>query len=115
MEIIDLRSSCYSSRGSSRIKEMYDIEMREATKLIDDTKRDAAAALMKTQKAEQDVNRQKDRYNQLSGGRDAFRKEIDALERQIAENEAVRIVLRLKSRIFESLAHVREDIQSIDE
>ena len=75
---------------------MYDIEMREATKLIDDTKRDAAAALMKTQKAEQDVARQKDRYNQLSGGRDAYRKEISALEQQIAENEAVRFPLRIK-------------------
>lgn len=75
---------------------MYDIEMREANKLVDDTKRDAAAALMKTQKAEQDVARQKERYNQISGGRDAYRKEIDALERKIAENEAVRFPLQSK-------------------
>lgn len=69
---------------------MYDIEMREANKLIDDTKRDAAAAHMKTQKAEQEVAKQKARYNDVSNGRDAYRKEIDAIERQIAENEAVR-------------------------
>lgn len=77
-----------SGQGSSRIKEMYDIEMSEAKRLIDDTKRDAAAANVKTQQAEQDVRRQRDRYNQISGLRDADRKEIDSIQRQIAENEA---------------------------
>lgn len=105
------------SRGSSRIKEMYDIEMREANKLIDDTKRDAAAAHMKTQKAEQDVTRQKARYNEVSTGRDAYRKEIDAIERKIAENEAVRFLLEIDIKDISNLymlifAHVREDIQS---
>ncbi len=70
---------------------MYDIEMHEANKLIDDTKRDAAAAHVKSQQAEQDVKRQRARYLEISGLREIDRKEIDSIQRQIAENEAVRI------------------------
>ena len=77
------------SRGSSRIKEMYEIEMAEANRLIDETKRDAAAANVKTQQAEQEVKRQKARYNEVSSVRETDRKEIDAIQRQVAENEAV--------------------------
>jgi phage-related tail protein len=69
---------------------MYDIEMNEANKLIDDTKRDAAAASAKAQQAEQELNRQKARYNEISGSRETDRREIDAIQQQIAENEAVR-------------------------
>ncbi len=74
---------------------MYDTEIREATKLIDDTKRDAAAAQVKAQQAEQDLNRQRSGYNERSGSRDALRKEIDGIQRQIAENEAVRFHLTI--------------------
>ena len=63
--------------------------MAEANRLIDDTKRDAAAANVKTQQAEADVKRQKARYNEVSSVRETDRKEIDALQRQVAENEAV--------------------------
>jgi phage-related tail protein len=70
---------------------MYDIEINEANKLIDDTKRDAAAANTKTQQAEQELNRQKARYNGISGSRETDRREIDAIQQQIAENEAVRL------------------------
>jgi hypothetical protein len=72
------------------MKEMYDIEMAEARKLIDETKRDAAAAIAKTQTAEVEVKRQKTRYTEVSSLRETDRKEIDALERKIAENDAVR-------------------------
>jgi hypothetical protein len=78
-------------RGSSRIKEMYDIEIQEANKLIDDTKRDAAAAKVKAQQAEQDANRQRARYSEITGLRDVDRKAIDDMQRKIAENEAVRV------------------------
>jgi hypothetical protein len=70
---------------------MYDIEMHEANKLIDDTKRDGAAAHVKSQQAEQEVKRQRARYLEISGLREIDRKEIDSIQRQIAENEAVRI------------------------
>lgn len=68
---------------------MYEIEMAEANRLIDETKRDAAAANVKTQQAEQEVKRQKARYNEVSSVRETDRKEIDAIQRQVAENEAV--------------------------
>ena len=69
---------------------MYDIEISEANRLIDGTKQDAAAANMKNQQADQEVKRQKARYNEVSNLRETDRKELDALQRQIAENEAVR-------------------------
>ncbi len=72
---------------------MYDIEMVEATKLIDASKRDAAGAVTKAQQAELEVKRQRARYNEISGLRETDRKEIDAIERQIAENQAVRFNL----------------------
>jgi hypothetical protein len=82
-------------RGSSRIKEMYDIEMAEAKKLIDDTKSLAAAANVKTQQAEQELKRQQARYNEVSGLRETDRKELDALQRKIAENDAVRFKFKI--------------------
>ncbi len=69
---------------------MYDIEMIEANKLIDDTRRDAAATNIKKQQAEQELNHQKARYKEITGLREIDRREIDALHLQIAENEAVR-------------------------
>lgn len=77
-------------RGSSRIKEMYDIEMAEANKLIDATKRDAAAANMKFQQTEKDLNRLRARCNEVTSVVDTDRKNVETLQRQIAENEAVR-------------------------
>jgi predicted DNA-binding transcriptional regulator YafY len=75
------------------MKEMYDIEMVEARKLIDETKRDAAAAIAKTQQVELELKSQKSRFVAVSGARETDRKEIDAIERRIAENEAVRFNL----------------------
>lgn len=69
---------------------MYDIEMSEAHKLIDDTNRDAAAAKVKAQQAEDGVKRQSARYNEITNIREPVRRDIDHIERQIAENEAVR-------------------------
>jgi hypothetical protein len=68
---------------------MYDTEMLEANKLIVDTRRDAAAANVKAQQVVQELERQKARYLSLSGLRDADRREVDAIQRKIAENEAV--------------------------
>jgi len=69
---------------------MYDIEMAEANKLIDDTKRGAAAAKARTQQLEQELDRQKAHYNDVAGSRETDRREIDSLQQRIAENEAVR-------------------------
>ncbi len=90
------------NRGSSRIKEMYDIEIVEANKLIDGTKHDAAAANVKAQQAEQAVKRERARYNEVSSLRETDRKEIDAIQRRIAENEAVRFTFLIILEIFSS-------------
>jgi hypothetical protein len=82
------------SSGSSRIKEMYDLEMIEGRKLVDDTKRDGAAAHVKTQQAELEVKRQRARYAEISGLRESDRKEVDSLQLRIAENEAVSLKLK---------------------
>ncbi|CAF1140371.1 unnamed protein product [Rotaria sp. Silwood1] len=77
-----------SGQGSSRIKEMYDIEMKEASRLINVAKDEADAANRKAQQAEQEVKRQRARYNEVTGLRETDRKEMDAIERRIAENQA---------------------------
>jgi len=69
---------------------MYDIEMIEGNKLIDDIKRDAAAINAKKQQAEKDLLNQTARYNDIKSLREIDRREIDLLQLQIAENEAVR-------------------------
>jgi len=86
IEIDALKSR--AGQGSSRIKEMYDIEMSEANKLIDGTKRDAAAANMKLQKSDQDLNRLKARLNEVLSLSDSDKKNIEALQQKFAENQA---------------------------
>jgi intermediate filament protein if len=44
-----------AGQGSSKIKEMYEVEMSEAKKLIDDTTRDRAAAEVKARDAEKEA------------------------------------------------------------
>jgi hypothetical protein len=72
------------------MKEMFDIEMAEARKLIEDIKREAVSANGKLQQAELEVKKQRARYTEISNLREVDRKEVDAIERQIAENQAVR-------------------------
>jgi phage-related tail protein len=74
---------------------MYDIEIIEANKLIDDIKRDAAATNAKKQQAERDLSNQTARFNEIRSARETDRREIDALQLRIAENEAVREYLNI--------------------
>jgi hypothetical protein len=46
-----------AGQGSSKIKEMYEVEMNEAKKLIDDTTRDRAAAEVKARDAEKEAGK----------------------------------------------------------
>ncbi|CAF3743342.1 unnamed protein product [Rotaria sp. Silwood1] len=64
MELDVLRSR--AGQDSSRIKEMYDIERNEASKLIDSTKSDAAAANVRAQQVEHEVKRLRARYNEVT-------------------------------------------------
>lgn len=77
---------------------MYDIEIAEAKKLVDDTVQGAAAANLKADQAEQDLEREKAHRNNVSGSNEVERQQIDKLHRQIAENEAVSISLRTHRR-----------------
>ncbi|CAF1451326.1 unnamed protein product [Adineta ricciae] len=92
MELEALRSR--AGQGSSRIKEMYDIERDEAENLIDDTKHEVATARAKAEKLEQEVKRQAARVKDITGSTEAERREIDNLQRKIAENEAQIALLR---------------------
>ncbi|CAF1585247.1 unnamed protein product [Didymodactylos carnosus] len=77
-----------AGQGSSKIKEMYEIEMNQARNLIDDTGRDRAAAEVKAQKAEQEAGRYRQRYDEVVNLRNTDRSNVDRLQQQIAENEA---------------------------
>ncbi|CAF3276764.1 unnamed protein product, partial [Rotaria sp. Silwood2] len=77
-----------SGHGSSRIKEMYEVEMSEAKKLIDDTTKDRAAAEVKARDAEKEAGRYRKRYDEILNSRETDRTAIDRLQQQIAENEA---------------------------
>lgn len=68
---------------------MYDIEMNEATRLINDTRRDAENSNAQRQRAEKDLRDQTARYNRIKNSRETDRREIDALQLRISENEAV--------------------------
>jgi hypothetical protein len=46
----------------NKIKEMYEIEIREARFIIDDTNKDRAIADLRTQHIEEEILKLKDRY-----------------------------------------------------
>ncbi|CAF1372323.1 unnamed protein product, partial [Didymodactylos carnosus] len=77
-----------SGHGSSKIKEMYEVEMVEAKTLIDDTRKDLAAADAKARKAEQETAGYKKRYDETLKLRQTDRSNTDRLQQEIAENEA---------------------------
>jgi chromosome segregation ATPase len=77
-----------AGQGSSKIKEMYEVEMTEAKRLIDDTTRDRAAAEVKARDAEKEAGRYRKRYEEILNSRETDRSAIDRLQQQIAENEA---------------------------
>ena len=69
---------------------MYDTEIAEANKLVEDSKRDSAIAYGKKLEAEEELKRQKSRYSSLSTLRVADQKEFDSILQRYMENEAVR-------------------------
>lgn len=73
---------------SGKIREMYEIELREAKHLIDETSKDKANAELKAKACEEDAERFKRRYNEVINNRNADKARIDDLNKQIADNEA---------------------------
>jgi intermediate filament protein if len=73
---------------SGKIREMYEIELREAKHLIDETSKDKANAELKARTCEEDAERFRKRYNDVLNNRNADKSRIDELNKQIADNEA---------------------------
>jgi intermediate filament protein if len=73
---------------SGKIREMYEIELREAKHLIDETSKDKANAELKAKACEEDAERFKRRYNEVINNRNADKARIEDLNTQIAANEA---------------------------
>lgn len=73
---------------SGKIREMYEIELREAKHLIDETSKDKANAEIKARTCEEDAERFRKRYNDVVNNRNADKARIDELNKQIADNEA---------------------------
>jgi len=73
---------------SGKIREMYEIELREAKHLIDETSKDKANAELKAKACEEDAERFKRRYNDVLTNRNADKSRIEELNKQIADNEA---------------------------
>lgn len=73
---------------SGKIREMYEIELREAKHLIDETSKDKANAELKARTCEEDAERFRKRYSDVLNNRNADKARIDDLNKQIAENEA---------------------------
>ena len=73
---------------SGKIREMYEIELREAKHLIDETSKDKANAELKARTCEEDAERFRKRYADVLNNRNADKARIDELNKQIADNEA---------------------------
>jgi intermediate filament protein if len=73
---------------SGKIREMYEIELREAKHLIDETSKDKANAELKARTCEEDAERFRKRYNDVLANRNADKDRINALNQEIAQNEA---------------------------
>lgn len=83
---------------------MYQAEIDAARRLIADTDAAGKDANARARRAEEDLNRQKAQYNQIANAREIDRKEIDNIQRKIAENEAVsfKVLLILKANITDN-------------
>ncbi|CAF1586286.1 unnamed protein product [Rotaria magnacalcarata] len=74
--------------GTSHIQDMYRTEMDAAKHLIGESRNDLTVAIAKVKKAEDECNKQKERYSQVMNLRTTDRKAMEDLERRMAENEA---------------------------
>ena len=86
MELDALKSR--AGGESAKIREMYEVELREAKLLIDQTGKDKANAELKAQQSEEDASRFKKRYNDVLNTRNADKARIEDLNKQISDNEA---------------------------
>ena len=86
MELDVLRSKV--GIESAKIKEMYEVELREARSLIEQTGKEKAASEIKAKASELEASKYKKKFNDVFVTRADDQAKIDALNKQIAENEA---------------------------
>ncbi|CAF2433381.1 unnamed protein product [Rotaria sp. Silwood2] len=103
MELDLLRSRL--GQGSSHIKDMYDLEMVEANKLIEGSKREHSIVYGRALEAEEILKREKTQHESVSVLRITDQKEVDALKLRIAENEAQIALYRRR------MADVEDEVQ----
>lgn len=86
----------HNCQQASRVREMYEIEMHEAARLIGETARDKERAQARIAEVEDEAERLRRRYQQLLGlaGQDAAK--IEHMSEELARGEAE--VARLKRR-----------------
>ena len=77
-----------SGQDSSKIREMYEVEIREGRLLIDESTKDKAAAEIKAEQSIKDLHKFEMRYHEVVKNRDADKQRIEDLNKQIAANEA---------------------------
>ena len=86
MELDALRSR--AGVESAKIRDMYEVELREARNLIDQTGKEKAGADIKAQASAAEAARYKKKFNDALASRSDDKAKIDALNKQIAENHA---------------------------
>ena len=77
-----------STGDSAKVKEMFEIELREAKLLIEQTGKDKATTELRLRAVDEEAERFRKRYAELLGAKTNDSARIAELERQIAENEA---------------------------
>jgi len=112
MELDALRGRVGSE--SVKIREMYEVELKEAKVLIDETGKEKAAAELKARNCEADAEKYKRRYTDVLASRDADKARIDELNRQIAENEAeINLLRRRLGDLEDEAKRYKVEIQRI--
>lgn len=112
LELKALRSK--EGQGGSRIREMYDIEIKAAKDLIDMANRDKVVADQQLKEAEANVDNLRIRYEQTKNLQTDNDKKIEALENEIARNEAqINLLRRRYDDLQEEAARYKNQIQRI--
>ena len=77
-----------SGGDATKVKEMFEIELREARMLIEQTSKDKAATELRLKAVDEEAERFRRRYAELLNAKNNDNARITELSKQIAENEA---------------------------
>ena len=77
-----------SSGDITKIRELFELEMRDAKIAIEQTGKDKLTTELKLKAVDEEAERFRNRYNDLLKSQNSEKARIEELERQLAENEA---------------------------